>query len=82
MRPDGRANDELRPVSIELHPLPFAEGSAMITMGQTRVLCTASVEERIPQFRKGSGRGWVTAEYSMLPRSTQTRTERDGRRGR
>jgi ribonuclease PH len=82
MRPDGRAPDELRPIAIELHALPFAEGSAIITMGQTRVLCSATVEERIPQFRKGSGRGWVTAEYSMLPRSTQTRTERDGRRGR
>jgi ribonuclease PH len=62
--------------------VPYAEGSALITMGETKVLCAASVEERIPQFRKGTGRGWVTAEYSMLPRSTQTRTERDGRRGR
>ena len=54
----------------------------MITMGDTRVLCAASVEERVPPFRKGSGRGWVTAEYAMLPRSTQTRSERDGRKGR
>ncbi|TMB48552.1 MAG: ribonuclease PH, partial [Chloroflexi bacterium] len=60
----------------------YAEGSALIAMGETRVLCSATVEERTPQFRKGTGRGWVTAEYSMLPRSTQTRTERDGRRGR
>jgi len=82
MRPDGRTSDELRPVTIELNTLPYAEGSALITMGETRVLCTASVEERIPQFRKGTGRGWVTAEYAMLPRSTLTRTERDGRRGR
>ncbi len=82
MRPDARAPHELRPTTIELHALPYAEGSALITMGETRVLCAASVEERIPQFRKGTGRGWVTAEYSMLPRSTQTRTERDGRRGR
>ena len=82
MRPDGRGPAEIRPTKIELHALPFAEGSALITMGETRVLCSATVEERIPQFRKGSGRGWVTAEYSMLPRSTQTRTERDGRRGR
>ena len=67
--------------SIELHPLPYAEGSAIITMGDTRVLCAASVEERVPPFRKGSGRGWVTAEYAMLPRSTQTRSERDGRKG-
>lgn len=82
MRPDGRANDEMRPVAIELHVLPYAEGSAFITMGETKVLCAASVEERTPQWRKGTGRGWLTAEYSMLPRSTQTRTERDGRRGR
>ena len=82
MRPDGRANDEIRATSIELNVLPYAEGSAFITMGDTRVLCAASVEERTPQWRKGTGRGWLTAEYSMLPRSTQTRTERDGRRGR
>jgi ribonuclease PH len=82
MRPDGRSPEQIRPTHIELHTLPFAEGSALITMGETRVLCSATVEERIPQFRKGSGRGWVTAEYSMLPRSTQVRTERDGRRGR
>jgi ribonuclease PH len=82
MRPDERAPDQLRPTTIELHPLPYAEGSALITMGDTRVLCAASVEERVPPFRKGSGRGWVTAEYAMLPRSTQTRSERDGRKGR
>src|ERR1700730_2137962 len=82
MRPDGRAPDELRPTSIEIGPLPYAEGSALIVVGDTRVLCAASVEERVPQFRKGSGRGWVTAEYAMLPRSTMTRTERDGRKGR
>jgi ribonuclease PH len=82
MRPDQRAADELRPTSIELHTLPYAEGSALITMGDTRVLCAATVEERVPPFRKGSGRGWVTAEYAMLPRSTQTRSDRDGRKGR
>jgi ribonuclease PH len=82
MRPDQRANDQLRPTTIELHAIPYAEGSALITMGETRVLCAASVEERVPPFRKGTGRGWVTAEYAMLPRSTQTRTERDGRKGR
>src|SRR5487761_1471180 len=82
MRPDERASDELRPTTIELHPIPYAEGSALITMGDTRVLCAATVEERVPPFRKGSGMGWVTAEYAMLPRSTQTRTERDGRPGR
>jgi ribonuclease PH len=82
MRPDGRAADRLRTTSIELGPLPYAEGSALIIAGDTRVLCAASVEERVPQFRKGSGRGWVTAEYAMLPRSTMTRSERDGRKGR
>src|ERR1700694_2917052 len=82
MRPDGRAVDQLRPTSIEIGPLPYAEGSALIIAGDTRVLCAASVEERVPSFRKGSGRGWVTAEYAMLPRSTMTRSERDGRRGR
>ncbi len=82
MRPDQRAPNQLRPTTIELHVLPYAEGSALITMGDTRVLCAATVEERVPPFRKGSGRGWVTAEYAMLPRSTQTRTERDGRKGR
>jgi len=62
--------------------LPYAEGSCVITTGETRVICSATVEERVPPFRKGSGHGWVTAEYAMLPRSTQVRTERDGRRGR
>ena len=81
-RPDNRANDEIRPTTIEVNVLPYAEGSAMITMGETKVLCAASVEERVPPFRKGSGRGWVTAEYAMLPRSTMTRSERDGRKGR
>jgi len=82
VRPDGRRPDELRPTTIEVGPLPYAEGSALITMGETRVLCAASVEERVPPHRKGSGSGWVTAEYSMLPRSTLTRTEREARRGR
>lgn len=82
MRPDGRRDDELRPTSIELGPLPYAEGSALIRMGETRVLCAASVEERVPPHRKGTGTGWVTAEYAMLPRATPTRTEREGRRGR
>lgn len=82
MRPDGREPNEIRPSAIEIDVFPYAEGSALITMGDTRVLCAASVEEKVPPFRKGSGKGWVTAEYSMLPRSTQTRTERDGRRGR
>jgi ribonuclease PH len=82
MRPDGRASDELRPTLIEVGVLPYPEGSCMISTGLTKVLCSATVEERVPPFRKGSGLGWVTAEYAMLPRSTQTRTERDGRKGR
>jgi len=82
MRPDGRSPDQLRPVAIEVGALPYPEGSCIISTGETRVICAASVEERVPAFRKGSGLGWVTAEYAMLPRSTQTRTERDGRRGR
>jgi ribonuclease PH len=82
MRPDGRAPDELRPTVLEVGVLPYPEGSCMISTGQTKVLCAATVEERVPPFRKGSGLGWVTAEYAMLPRSTQTRTERDGRKGR
>ena len=82
MRPDGRVPDQLRSTVIEVGVLPYPEGSCMISTGETRVLCAATVEERVPAFRKGSGMGWVTAEYAMLPRSTQTRTERDGRRGR
>ncbi len=82
MRPDGRDPDQLRPVSLEVAPLPYPEGSCIIATGATKVICTASVEERVPPFRKSSGLGWVTAEYAMLPRSTQTRTERDGRKGR
>ncbi len=80
MRPSGRANDELRPVQLTRAFTRHAEGSVLITAGDTRVLCTASVEERVPQFLKGSGRGWITAEYSMLPRSTHTRVQRE--RGR
>jgi ribonuclease PH len=82
MRPDGRRPDEMRPVAIEPGAVPYAEGSALVSFGDTHVLCAASVEERVPPYRKGTGSGWITAEYSMLPRSTQVRTERDGRRGR
>jgi ribonuclease PH len=82
MRPDGRRPDELRPTTIETGAVPYAEGSALITVGETRVLCAASVEERVPPYRKGSGLGWVTAEYAMLPRSTLTRSDRDARKGR
>lgn len=75
-RVDGRANDELRPASISLGYQAFAEGSALIELGRTRVLCAVSVEEKVPHFLKGEGIGWVTAEYAMLPRSTLTRTPR------
>jgi ribonuclease PH len=75
-RIDGRGNDELRPVRISLGYQAFAEGSALIELGQTRVLCAVSVEDRVPNFLKGEGTGWVTAEYGMLPRSTLTRTPR------
>lgn len=75
-RIDDRANDELRPVRISLSYQAFAEGSALIELGQTRVLCAVSVEDRVPNFLKGEGTGWVTAEYGMLPRSTLTRTPR------
>ena len=81
-RPDGRAFDQLRPVTIETGVNIYAEGSALITAGNTKVLCLASVEEKLPQFRKGSGQGWITAEYAMLPRATNTRGNRDGRQGR
>ena len=76
-RIDGRANDGLRPVSIEIGAQKYAEGSALISMGDTRVLCAVSVEDRVPPFLRGTDRGWVTAEYSMLPRSTLTRTRRE-----
>lgn len=84
MRGDGRGVDELRPVSIEPGWAANAEGSCLISFGRTRVLCAASVEEQVPAWRQASGKGWVTGEYAMLPRSTHTRTsrERDGLRGR
>jgi len=81
LRHDGRKPDEMRPVSINRAVNLYAEGSALIEWGNTRVLCTASVEEKVPPFLKGTGRGWVTAEYAMLPRSTHTRTPRDSVRG-
>lgn len=81
-RRDGRRPDELRPVSIEPGYLDNAEGSAMVRFGGTWVICTVSVEERVPPFLRGTGGGWVTAEYGMLPRSTNTRNEREAARGR
>lgn len=82
IRSDGRKPDELRPVSIEPGFLKYAEGSALITVGNTRVLCAASVDDKVPQWMKGRGLGWVTAEYSMLPRATQERTQREAAKGR
>ena len=83
-RPDGRAPDELRPLVLERRANPYAEGSCLIRMGGTLVHCTASVETGVPGFKKGTGEGWVTAEYAMLPRATAERTsrERNGPGGR
>jgi ribonuclease PH len=81
-RPDGRADDALRPVSITRNWLDHAEGSVLVEFGKTRVLCAASVTEGVPRWRKGSGLGWVTAEYAMLPRSTHTRSDRESVKGR
>jgi len=81
-RPNGRRAAELRPVRIQRRYTKHAEGAVLVEFGDTRVLCTASVEERVPVFLKESGRGWVTAEYGMLPRSTNTRTEREAARGK
>jgi ribonuclease PH len=81
IRTDGRSQTQLRPLRLTVDYLDYAEGSVIIETGRTRVLCTATVEEKVPPFLEGSGRGWVTAEYSMLPRATLTRTprEREGR---
>jgi len=82
MRPSHRAAAELRPIQITRSFTKHAEGSVLVAFGSTQVICTASVEERVPPFLKGKGRGWVTAEYGMLPRSTHTRTQREASRGR
>lgn len=81
VRTDGRAADELRSVKITPGYLPYAEGSVLIEMGQTRVICSASIEDRVPPFLRNTGQGWVTAEYAMLPRSTQQRVQRETGRG-
>ena len=81
-RPDGRANDELRAVTITRDWLEHAEGSVLVEFGHTKVLCAASVTEGVPRWRKGSGLGWVTAEYAMLPRATHTRGDRESVKGR
>ncbi|MBI4401327.1 MAG: ribonuclease PH [Nitrospirae bacterium] len=82
MRQDGRRKDQVRPVKIARDFIKYAEGSVLIEMGGTKVICTASVEEKVPPFLKDKGRGWVTAEYAMLPRATQERTQREAVRGK
>ena len=82
IRSDQRAAAEMRPVEIVPHFISSAEGSALIRLGETRVICTASVEDGVPPFQKGSGRGWITSEYAMIPRATDTRTPRESTRGR
>ncbi len=82
VRSDGRRPDELRPLTIEPDVMKFAEGSALITLGDTRVLCAATIEERVPQWMRGQGVGWITAEYAMLPRATKERSQRESARGR
>ncbi len=81
-RPDDRAPDQLRPVAITRHWQKYAEGSALVEFGETKVLCAASVVQGVPRWRKGSGLGWVTAEYAMLPRATLTRNDRESVKGR
>ncbi len=82
MRSDGRAADQMRPVKLTPDFVPVAEGSVLIEVGQTRVICTATVDDGVPSFLKGSGKGWVTGEYGMLPRATEQRTARESARGR
>jgi ribonuclease PH len=81
-RVDGRAPDELRPVKMTLGFMPYAEGSCLVEMGETKVICTASIDGSVPRWMQGRGKGWVTAEYSMLPRSTTERVRRDVDKGR
>ncbi len=80
-RPSGRTSDQLRPVSIERQYTRHAEGSVLVSFGETRVLCTASIEDRVPPWLRGKGEGWITAEYGMLPRATHTRMQREAARG-
>jgi ribonuclease PH len=82
MRPSGRAPEAMRPITLDPGVAKYAEGSCLAKFGDTQVLCTASIEERVPPFLRNTGKGWVTAEYGMLPRSTSTRTDREATRGR
>ncbi len=82
MRIGGRQADQTRTIKITPHYIKHAEGSLLIEVGDTKVICTATVEERVPPFMKGQGKGWVTAEYSMLPRATQVRNQREANKGK
>lgn len=82
MRVDGREQKQLRPVSIETNYLKHPEGSVLISVGDTKVICSASIEDRVPPFMRGGGKGWITAEYSMLPRATETRNIRESSKGK
>lgn len=82
MRNDNRQNDQLRAVSFERNYTKYAEGSVLVNFGETKVLCTASIEAGVPRWLKGQGKGWITAEYGMLPRATHTRTQREAARGK
>ena len=82
MRVDGRERLQLRPIHIETGYLMHPEGSVLISVGNTKVICTASIEERVPPFMRGEGKGWITAEYSMLPRATETRNIRESSKGK
>lgn len=82
MRVDGRQKDELRPIHMQTHYIKHAEGSVLIEVGDTKVICTASVEDRVPPFMRGKGKGWITAEYAMLPRATEQRTIRESSKGK
>lgn len=81
-RPSGRAQDEMRPTSMEINICSYAEGSCLIRVGNTHVICTATVDDNVPRFLKGKGKGWVTAEYGMLPRSTHSRIHRESKQGK
>ena len=82
MRPAGRSNNQVRPVTLTRNYTKHAEGSVLVEFGDTKVLCTASIEEGVPRFLKGQGQGWITAEYGMLPRSTHTRNAREAAKGK
>ena len=82
MRVDGRERLQLRPIHIETNYLMHPEGSVLISVGNTKVICTASIEDRVPHFMRGEGKGWITAEYSMLPRATETRNIRESSKGK